>query len=319
MLKLRHLIIALGLLFSSSVYSAVQVSIGIGLPNVNIGINLPAYPQLARVPGYPVYYAPQLEANFFFYDSMYWVYQDDNWYASSWYNGPWALVNPGFVPVYVLRIPVRYYRQPPAYFFGWRPDAPPRWGHHWGPDWEQHRRGWDKWDRRAVPAPAPLPAYQRQYSGDHYPRQMEQQRQLQQQNYRYQPRDPVVRQHYQERAGQRAPTQQERRGTSEERGDRQRDMQRSAPRQPENSATPRSQPLQRGDRDIQRATPTSPQQRHQEVQDRRQSPEQRERRDQPMPRYQDREERQQGKDTTREPRRKQEHEQERGRDRGRNE
>lgn len=191
MLKIRHVFIVLGMLLSSVASAAVQVSIGIGLPNASIGINLPAYPQLVRVPGYPVYYAPRLDANFFFYDSMYWVYQDDNWYASSWYNGPWGLVGPEAVPVYVLRIPVRYYRQPPGYFRGWRPDAPPRWGDHWGRDWEQRRSGWDKWNRRTAPAPAPLPVYQKQYSGDRYPRQVEQQQELQQQRYRYQPRDPV--------------------------------------------------------------------------------------------------------------------------------
>ena len=198
MLKIRHIIIVLGILFSPIASSEVQVSIGIGLPNVSIGINLPAYPQLVRVPGYPVYYAPRLNANYFFYDGMYWVYQDDNWYASSWYNGPWGFVGPEAVPMFVLRIPVRYYRQPPAYFRGWRPDAPPRWGDHWGHDWEQHRSGWDRWNRRAAPAPAPLPAYQRQYSRDRYPGQLEQQQKLQQQHYRYQPHDPVVRQHYRE-------------------------------------------------------------------------------------------------------------------------
>ena len=41
------------------------------------------------VPGYPVYYAPDIGGNYFFYDGRYWVYQDDNWYSSSWYNGPW--------------------------------------------------------------------------------------------------------------------------------------------------------------------------------------------------------------------------------------
>lgn len=208
-MKIRYVFIVLGMLFYSMASSAAQVSVGISLPSVSIGINLPAYPQLVRVPGYPVYYAPRLEANFFFYDSMYWVYQDDNWYASSWYNGPWGFVEPAFVPVFILRIPVRYYRQPPAYFRGWRSDAPPRWGDHWGRDWEQRRGGWDRWDRRAAPAPAPLPSYQRKYSGDRYPHQLEQQQQLQQRNYRYQARDPVVRQHYQERAGQRAPAQRE--------------------------------------------------------------------------------------------------------------
>ncbi len=196
MLKIRNLILALGLMMSPLVASAADVSIGIAVPGVSIGINLPAYPRLARVPGYPVYYAPQLEANFFFYDGMYWIYQNDDWYASSWYNGPWDLVEPYYVPVYVLQIPVRYYRRPPAYFHGWRPEAAPRWGDHWGRDWERRRSDWDRRPRRA-PAAAPLPVYQRQYSGERYPQQVERQHELQQQKYRYQPRDPVVRQHYQ--------------------------------------------------------------------------------------------------------------------------
>ena len=128
---------------------------------------------------------------------MYWVYQGDNWYASSWYNGPWGLVAPEVVPLYLLRVPVRYYRQPPVYFSGWRADAPPRWGDHWGPEWEQRRGGWDRWNRSSVPAPAPLPSYQRQYKGDRYPA-AEQQYVLRSQNYRYQPRDVVVREHYQQ-------------------------------------------------------------------------------------------------------------------------
>jgi len=308
MLKIRHVFIVLGMLMSSVASAAVQVSIGIGLPNMSIGINLPAYPELVRVPGYPVYYAPRLEANFFFYDSMYWVYQDDNWYASSWYNGPWGLVGPEAVPVYVLRIPVRYYRQPPGYFRGWRPDAPPRWGDHWGRDWEQRRSGWDRWNRSAAPAPAPLPTYQRQYSGDRYPRQVEQQQELHQRNYRYQPRDPVVRQHYQERAGQRAP---------EERGSRQQNIQRSTPRQQGGPADQREQSPQRGGEGVQRSTPASPQQGRQEIQDRRQPPQPgAAQREQQMPRSQGREERQQGKDATREQKRRgQGQEQERGRDR----
>jgi len=197
MLKIRNVILVLGVLMSPLASAATQVSIGIGLPHVSIGINLPAYPRLVAVPGYPVYYAPQLEANFFFYDGMYWVYQDDDWYASTWYNGPWGVVGRADVPVFILQIPVRYYRRPPAYFQGWRPDAAPRWGDHWGHDWEQNRSNWDNSNHRAAPAPAPLPAYQRHYSGDRYPRQVEQQHQIQQQKYRYQPHDPVVQQHYQ--------------------------------------------------------------------------------------------------------------------------
>jgi hypothetical protein len=165
--------------------------------SVSIGINVPVYPQMVVVPGYPVYYAPTLGANFFFYDGMYWVLQGDNWYMSSWYNGPWAIAEPAYVPYYVLRVPVRYYRAPPPYFRGWQPSAPPRWGNHWGPQWEQQHHGWDRWNRHAIPGPAPLPTYQRRYSGDRYPSPV-QQANLQTRNYHYQPRTEVARQHVQQ-------------------------------------------------------------------------------------------------------------------------
>ena len=201
---MRSGLVVLWILLCSVTSAAAQVSVGIGFPGVSIGINLPVYPQLVAVPGYPVYYAPQVNSNYFFYDGMYWVYQRDNWYASSWYNGPWALVAPDAVPLYVLRVPVRYYRQPPAYFRGWRADAPPRWGEHWGSGWERSHGGWDNWNRNAVPTPAPLPVYQRGYSGNRYPH-AEQQQMLQTQNYRYQPHDAVVQQHYQAQRVETAP------------------------------------------------------------------------------------------------------------------
>lgn len=192
----------LSLLFCSATSAPAEVSIGfgigIGTPHASIGINLGSYPQLVPVPGYPVYYAPRVVGNYFFYDGLYWVYVDDYWYASEWYDGPWWVVQPEYVPVYILRVPVRYYRYPPPYFSGWRRDAPPRWGHLWGPGWERHRRGWDRWDRRHVPPRAPLPVYQRGYGGDRYPRGIEQQQELRREHYRYQPRDKAVRQHFQQ-------------------------------------------------------------------------------------------------------------------------
>lgn len=201
---MRRLVMVLALLLGGMGPADAQLSIGIGLPGVSIGINLPLFPQLVRVPNYPVYYAPALQSNYFFFDGMYWVYEGDNWYASTWYNGPWWLVSPDWVPLFVLRIPVRYYRSPPAYFRGWRPDAPPRWGEHWGHDWARQRSGWDRWNRNATPAPAPLPVYQRRYAGQQYP-QAAQQPMLRSQNYRYRPVEPIVRQHFQQQAVPQAP------------------------------------------------------------------------------------------------------------------
>ncbi|MBS1109614.1 MAG: hypothetical protein H6Q88_1606, partial [Anaeromyxobacteraceae bacterium] len=190
---MRSILVAMALVLFPLSPAQAQISIQIGLPGINIGINQPVYPQLVQVPGYPVYYDPSAGSNYFFYDGLYWVYQGDNWYASDWYNGPWALVSPQFVPVFILRVPVRYYRHPPAYFRGWQPEGPPRWGEHWGHDWERHRGGWDRWDHASAPRPAPLPVYQREYSGDRYPQAPQQQQELRSRNYTYKPSDAEVR------------------------------------------------------------------------------------------------------------------------------
>jgi hypothetical protein len=194
-MKLRTRLIAVSVLLGATLPAQAQVSVGIEMPGLSIGVNMPTYPELVAVPGYPVYYAPRAGLNYFFYDGMYWVYQNDNWYASSWYNGPWQLWEPEMVPLFVLRVPVRYYRQPPVYFQGWRRDAPPHWGEHWGRGWEDRHRGWDHWDRRSAPRPAPLPVYQRQYSGARYPRDQQQQHAISSDKYHYQPHEGVTRQH----------------------------------------------------------------------------------------------------------------------------
>ena len=205
--NLRHALIALSVLTTPLLPAApatAQVSIGISVPGISIGIHQPFYPELVLVPGTPVYYAPHAQTNYFFYDGLYWVYHDDRWYTSVWYDGPWDPVDPYQVPLFVLRVPVRYYVYPPVYFHGWIINAPPRWDIHWGPRWVQHRHGWDHWDYRAVPRPAPPPVYQRHYSGNRYPRP-EHQHELRERNYHYQPREASVSRHFQDRPAPRVP------------------------------------------------------------------------------------------------------------------
>lgn len=260
MQKIRYGLIALSILLCSATTAPAQLSIGIGLPNVSIGINLPLFPELVPVPGYPVYYAPGVDSNYFFYDGMYWVYQNDNWYASSWYNGPWSFVERDAVPLYVLRIPVRYYRQPPPYFRGWQSNAPPRWGQHWGRGWEQRHSGWNRWNRASAPARAPQPVYQRQYSGDRYPR-VEQQHELRDRSYRYQPRDKAVRQHFKQRIEQKAPVPAPaQRGRQEEQEMKGRGHQQPQPQQ----VAPHQQPQPRQVVPQQQNAPVDPRQQHQQ-------------------------------------------------------
>jgi hypothetical protein len=212
-MKKSYLMIAISMTLVQGCYTAPPYEpssrVAVGYSGVNIGIHYSTYPDLVRIPGYPVYYAPRVNSNYFFYDGLYWVFHSDNWYVSSWYNGPWDYVGYYDVPVYLLRVPVRYYRLPPPYFRGWHADAPPRWGDHWGRDWERRRSGWDHWDRGSAPAPAPLPAYQRNYSGERYPRAVEQQHTIRSEHYRYQPREPVTQQYFKPRAQQDQQRQQE--------------------------------------------------------------------------------------------------------------
>ncbi len=320
---MRHGLIALLLVLScSATLAAAQVSIDIGLPSVNVGINIPVFPELVVVPDVPVYYAPRLDINYFFYDGMYWVYQGDRWYASSWYNGPWLVVGPEVVPVYILRVPVRYYRQPPVYFREWRAEAPPRWGEHWGRDWEQRRSGWDRWSRGSAPAPAPLPVYQRQYSGDRYPR-AEQQQVLHKQNYQYQPHDVVVKQHYlrQGLQGSAAPSQRGQQGEPQQKKRDQQDAtQQAAPAAPSTQS-----PQQERESAPQKAAPAPvpPRQGGPAVQGHRQQPPQGPaQREQPAPRPQVQEKGPQGQPAAEEPKqerrqeRKQESEQGQGQEKG---
>ncbi|OGU08196.1 MAG: hypothetical protein A2075_04685 [Geobacteraceae bacterium GWC2_58_44] len=270
---MRYGFVVLGMLLClvTSATAGVSIGIGIGLPTVSIGINLPLYPELVPVPGYPVYYAPGIDGNYFFYDGMYWVYQDDNWYASSWYNGPWGFVDPTVVPLFVLRVPVSYYRQPPIYFSGWRSDAPPRWGQRWGHSWEQRRGGWDRWDRRSAPRAAPLPVYQRQYAGDRYPR-AEQQRSLRSQQYRYQPRDKVVRQHLKQVDHTPAPALRQRQEKPQVRTPQRQENQHSQPQRQSAPTAQRPQP-QRGGENERRAAPVqAPAQQRGPAHEQRQQP-----------------------------------------------
>jgi flagellar biosynthesis GTPase FlhF len=274
-MKKHYLIIAISMTLVQGCYTAppYQPSSHVsGYPGVNIGIHYSTYPDLVRIPGYPVYYAPQVDSNYFFYDGLYWVFQGDNWYASSWYNGPWDRVGYYDVPVYILRVPVRYYRQPPPYFRGWRADAPPRWGDHWGRDWEQRRSGWDRWDRGSVPAPAPLPTYQRNYSGDRYPRAVEQQHTIRSENYRYQPREPVTQQHFKTRVQQDQQRQQELR-QQEQRQQEQRQQelrqkeQRQKEQQQQDLERQRSQPEPKGKAKDHKASPQDQTQKDKDAQE----------------------------------------------------
>jgi hypothetical protein len=196
------------------------------MADVRLSINLGGFPTLQPIPGYPVYYAPAVDANYFFYDGLYWVFDGANWYSSGWYNGPWRVVDPFYVPVYLLRVPVRYYHRPPAYFRSWRADAAPHWHEHYGREWADRRQGWDHWDHRSAPRPAPLPTYQRDFRGDRYPHDVQRQSEIHNRNYNWRSNDALVQREHERSAAAQQPRreQSERYNNPQERINRERNQ-----------------------------------------------------------------------------------------------
>jgi len=163
---MRHSLIVLSLLLGPAAAASAQPYFNVPSPVRTVGNVQVVYPEFVLVPDHPVYYAPRQQVNLFYYDGLYWMYHEDHWYVSALHDGPWELVHPESVPPFVLRVPVRYYVNPPVYFHGWYVDAPPRWDMHWGPRWAQRRHGWDRHVVRPH-APPPVP---RHFSRDPHPR-----------------------------------------------------------------------------------------------------------------------------------------------------
>ena len=109
--------------------------------NISIGIG-PMAPALIVVPGTPVYYAPALPSNYFFYAGRYYAFHEGGWFYARAYNGPWTVIAVQKVPKPNLTVPVEYYKVPPGHLKkGDSPEGsgPPPWaGQGKGP---KHKRG----------------------------------------------------------------------------------------------------------------------------------------------------------------------------------
>ena len=120
--------------------AAAQLSIGFGAPGVSIGINVPVYPQLVRGAGISGVLRAAGQLELFLLRRRVLGLPGRQLVLELLVQRTVDAGDPEYVPAYVLRVPVRYYRAPPVYFRGWRANAPPRWDQHWGPQWSQALR-----------------------------------------------------------------------------------------------------------------------------------------------------------------------------------
>jgi hypothetical protein len=105
----------------------VSIGINVGPPPVVVvppPVVVAAPPALVVVPGSPVFYAPAVSANFFFYGGRYYTYHGANWFYARAYNGPWVFAPVHAIPAPVLAVPVAYYKVPPGH---WKKGGPPTW------------------------------------------------------------------------------------------------------------------------------------------------------------------------------------------------
>ncbi len=92
--------------YSSRGSAQVSVNIGVGLPIPRLVI--PAPPPVVVIPGTYVYFAPEVEADLFFYHGYWYRPHQGHWYRARGYNGPWNNIEGARVPRSVRHLPPDY-------------------------------------------------------------------------------------------------------------------------------------------------------------------------------------------------------------------
>jgi len=135
---------------------------GIGIAQVSVHVSLPplvisAPPVVAVIPGTYVYFAPDVQAEIFFYGGYWYRPYEGGWYRATSYNGPWGYVNQ--VPGPLYHLPPNY-RSMSGYSYRHIPynDVHANWrGWERGKYWE--KRGWEKHDMQREREHGAAPPY----------------------------------------------------------------------------------------------------------------------------------------------------------------
>ena len=137
------LLLAVSLMSGPSARAAdVHIGVNIGVPPPP-PVVVEAPPPLVVVPQSPVYYAPSLPYNYFYYGGLYYAFHDDHWFYAASYAGPWTFVTVQRVPRPILAVPVRYYKVKPVH---WKEHGPPPWAGHGHEHGHGHGKGHHKHD-----------------------------------------------------------------------------------------------------------------------------------------------------------------------------
>jgi hypothetical protein len=147
-LVITGLLLIMALFIPAQSNAGVNISINIPLP----GLAVSAPPALVMVPGTYVYFAPDLDADVFFYDGYWYRPYAGYWYISADYRGPWGSVAVERMPLVLLNLSPSYRSVPPGY--GRMPygrvmlNGRAREGERYGKRYERNR-GYDDYGRES--------------------------------------------------------------------------------------------------------------------------------------------------------------------------
>lgn len=142
MMKQNIFIIVASLLILSAVIF-IPVTGNAGLPGPPLPpLVIPAPPPVFLIPGTYIYFAPDVDADLFFYSGFWYRPYGGRWYRSTRYGGPWGVVALNRVPRVLINLPPGYRNVPPGHQRIPYGQLKKNWR-----TWERHRH-WDKSGRR---------------------------------------------------------------------------------------------------------------------------------------------------------------------------
>lgn len=153
MAALAALLISAAMPARSEAAVSVGVSLHVGDPYRGLSLNFRSQPDMALIPASHVYYTRNYDRDLYRYGRSWYYVEDDCWYRSSSYNGPFVRIDVSSVPRQIYNVPTRYRRAwggPPAHApaYGYRRNQGQT-GYGWNRDGNrgQQQGGWQRNDR----------------------------------------------------------------------------------------------------------------------------------------------------------------------------
>jgi hypothetical protein len=177
MTALAALLVSAAMPARSEAAVSVGVSLHVGDPYQGLSLHFRSQPDMALIPASQVYYTRNYDHDLYRYGRSWYYVDDDCWYRSSSYNGPFVRIDVSSVPRQISNVPTRYRRAwggPPAHApaYGYRRNQDGNRGQNQG-GWQRNDRDgnrqndrWSSNDRRGSNGGNDQPRHNRRYVED---------------------------------------------------------------------------------------------------------------------------------------------------------